>query len=136
MQDQGPDGILGEALETASYLCHPILPVRVPLPGQHHRAALPDEQVLRRRVLVLRSSGNELLRDAPGGQSGSDGVRVPQGDQVYLPQIWCVRIHSEARLAVYPATEHCQREDVHLHLVLVYYPVHYACGPHDLQVRS
>lgn len=40
---------------------------------------------------------------------------------MYLPQIWCVRIHTEARLPLYPAIEYCQREDIRFYLVLVHH---------------
>lgn len=48
---------------------------------------------------------------------------------MHLPQVWCLGINPEARLAVHSAPEHRQREDVHLHLVLVRHPGVHAVLP-------
>lgn len=136
VQDQGADELPGEAPEAAPHLRDPVLSLRVPLPRQHHHAAVPHESLLRRRVLLVRAARDELLRDAAGAARRPDGVCVPARHQVRLPQVRSVRQHPEARLAVHPAAEHCQREDVHLHLVLVHHPLHHAGRTADLQVRG
>jgi hypothetical protein len=97
-----------------------VLRLRVPLPRQRPAAALPDEQVLRRSIPVVRMARDEVLRAGARGPDGSHGVRLPQSDQVHLPQVRSVGVHPEARQSVRAPLEHRQREDVHLHLVLVH----------------
>lgn len=48
------------------------------------------------------------------------GIRVSTNYKVYLPQIWCVWIHTETRLTLRATSEYCQWKDIHIHLVLVY----------------
>lgn len=54
---------------------------------------------------------------------------------MHLPQVRCLRIAAEARLSMHPAPEHCQREDVRVHLVLVLDPARSAHRADDLPVR-
>lgn len=93
--------------------------MRGALSDQHRRPDVPDEQLLRRRVHVVRPARHESCRTDAGAARRSDGVRIPASDQVPVPQVRCVRIYSEARRTVHSAVEHGEREDVHLHLVLV-----------------
>ncbi|KAE8737719.1 hypothetical protein FOCC_FOCC016817 [Frankliniella occidentalis] len=121
-EEEGPHRLLAASCRAAQLLRHPLLPVRDALPGQHHRPALHDEPLLRRRVLQLRAARHVLLGPEPGGARRPHGVRVPARHQVHLPQVRCVRHDPEARLALPSAAQHRQREDVHLHLVLVHDP--------------
>lgn len=97
-----------------------ILGVRMPVSGEHPGAALRDEPILRRRVPLVRLEGDALLRRGPGRPRRPHGVHLPPRHQVHLPQVRSIRQHPEARQSVHPASEHRQRENVHLHLVLVY----------------
>ena len=47
---------------------------------------------------------------------------IAQVDEVHLPQVRDERGAGEARRALHPATQHLQREDLHLPLVLDAHP--------------
>jgi len=52
---------------------------------------------------------------------------------VYLPQVWCLRHDTAARFPLHIAAKHRQREDIHLHLVLVLHPGYHAVRPVGIQ---
>ena len=54
--------------------------------------------------------------------SFADDLCLPTYDQVHIPQIRHFGEHREARRALHPPPQHCQREDIHLHLVLAPLP--------------
>lgn len=96
-----------------------VLDVRIHVPGQRSVADLLDEQIFRRRVRHLRSPCDRHVVRTPGRQDRSHGVHIPAGDEMHVPQVRPVRHHTETRLAVRATSEHRQREDLHIHMVLV-----------------
>jgi len=101
---------------------HSVLGLRISLLHQHYRADVSDESLLRWRVPLVRHQYHEAFGCAAGAKGGSHGLCVPPGDQVHLPQVWSLWFAAEARLTLHPAAEHCEREDVRVHLVLVLDP--------------
>lgn len=89
------------------------------MPGQHYTADILDEQILRRRVHHVRAARHRHDHRTPGQPGGPDGLHISPGDQVHFPQVWAIWDHAEARFAVCVTTEHPQREDLHIHMVLV-----------------
>lgn len=112
-----------------------ILDMRADVSGQHCGADIRHEQIFRRRVHHVRSACDQHVDRTPGRPHGPDGVHIPPGDQVHVPQVRPVRHRAETRLAVRAALEHRQRKDLHIHMVLVHRAVVRA-GPHGRpQVR-
>lgn len=96
-----------------------ILDVRVYVSGQHSVADLLDEQVFRGRVHQVRFPSDRHVRQTPGRQGRPNGVHISPGDEMHVPQVRPVRDHTETRLAVRATAEHHQRENLHIHMVLV-----------------
>lgn len=86
---------------------------------QHFTSDLRNEQIFRRRVYHLRTQSDQHVHRAPRRPDRSHGLHISQGDQVYFPQVWPLRDHPETRFVVRTAAEHSQREDIHIHMVLV-----------------
>lgn len=103
------------------------------MPREHLPSNVPDESVLRRRVPELRSTRAAVLRRSAGGTRRPYGLRVSSRHQVHLSQIRCFGNDTEARLPLHTAAKHRQRKDLHLHLVLVYDPLHHADRSDGLQ---
>lgn len=55
---------------------------------------------------------------------------------MHVPEVWFIRYHPAARFHVHPLTEHHQREDVHLPLVLVHHHGHPPLHSRCLQVKE
>lgn len=96
-----------------------VLDVRVHVPGQHSAADILHEPILRRRVHHVRSPGDRHVLGAPGRPRRPHGVHIPQGDQVHIPQVRSIGYRGKTRFAVPVTAEHCQREDLHINMVLV-----------------
>lgn len=52
---------------------------------------------------------------------------------MYLPQVWCLGHDTKARFPLHTAVKHRQREDIHLHLVLVLHTGHHVVRPVGVQ---
>lgn len=53
------------------------------------------------------------------GANRSDDTNIPARDQMSLLQVRSVGQHWNHRRPVHTATQHCQRENIHFHMVLV-----------------
>lgn len=109
-------------LSESQPLCFPLLGLWMHLPYQHHSTAVSHEQILRGRILVLWLARHEFLRAISRWPHRSNGLYFPQSHQVHLPQIWSVGQHTKTRQSLHSSSQHRQREDLHLHLVLVHDP--------------
>lgn len=85
-----------------------VLDVRVHVPGQHSVADLLDEQILRRRVLNLRSPSVEHVQRAPRRQGRSNGVHIPHDDEMHVSQVRSLGHGAETRFAVRVTAQHHQ----------------------------
>lgn len=96
-----------------------VLDMRVHVLGQYCAADIRHEQIFRRRVRHVRSPGDRHVLGAPGRPIRPHGLHIPKGDQVHVPQVRSVGHRRETRFTVPAAAEHRQREDLHIHMVLV-----------------
>lgn len=110
----------------------PLLRLRSPMPGEHHHPTLPDGPLLRRRVPQIWLECPQHIRRPPGKKNRPHGLRLSPSHQVHFPQIRSLRNNPETWLALHPAAQHSQREDLHLHLVLVLALDSFACWIADL----
>ena len=83
------------------------------------RSDVLDGQIFRRCLHDVRTGGDSICGARPGRQARSHGLHLSAHDQVHLPQVRCFWRGGETRRALHPATQHCQREDLHFHVVLV-----------------
>ena len=82
------------------------------------RSNVPAGSVFWWYILHLRNWGDEFRRSRSGRSDWSDDICLPSDDQVHLPQIWNIREHRKTRCTLYFAAQHCQRKNLHLHMVL------------------
>lgn len=122
-------------LSDAQHVCVPVFRLRGPLPCQYFPSTVPDESIFRRRVPQLWTASLTIIRRSTGRTCRSYGLRLSTRYQMHIPQVWCIRDHTEARLSMYPTVEHRQRENVHFHLVLVYHPIDFVDRLDGLQSR-
>jgi len=113
-----------------------ILDVRVYVSGQRSVADLLDEQVFRWRVHHVRSSSNRHVRRTPGRSNRPHGLHISTGDEMHFSQVRSVWDHTETRLPMRAPAEHHQREDLHIHMVLVSTAVDRTRPDGRLQVRT
>ena len=76
-----------------------------------------------RRVHHLRLRRHQIHRAGARGAYRSHVPGIPEGDQVHIPQVWCVRHGAEVRRSLRATAQHRQREDLRVPLVLVHHPV-------------
>lgn len=99
-----------------------LLPVRAAESRQRRRPDLLHRLLPGRRVHHLRLRGPQVHRAGARAAHGSHVPGVPEGDQVHIPQVWCVRHGAEVRWSLRAAAQHRQREDLRVPLVLVHHP--------------
>lgn len=105
------------------FLCIPIFLLRSPKLHQRGRPDIFHGLLPRWRILDVWS-GRRKVHGIRAWRSGRSYVpRFPEGYQMYLPQIWCVRYRTKVRRSLRSTVEHRQREDLRVPLVLVHYPV-------------
>lgn len=80
---------------------------------------VPDRCVPWRSIHQIRHRCDQVLPGGPGKPHWPDGGSVPSSDQVYVPQVWSLRLHPTSRRSVCAGPQHPQREDLHLPLVSI-----------------
>lgn len=106
-------------------LCVPLFHLRGAELCQRHRPDVFHELLLGRRVLQVWAGGAELHRNGAGAARRPDVARLPEADQVHVPQVWCVGQRAKVRRPVRAAAEHCEREDLRVPVVLVHDSDHF-----------
>lgn len=86
---------------------------------EYYRSNVLDERFLQRRILQLRFARIELNGRPTRKPYRSDGLRIPENDQVHLPEVRSKRKLTDTRRSVRATVEHNQRKSLHHHLVFV-----------------
>lgn len=88
--------------------------------GKYCHSNVDHESIFRWRISFIWMACHEFIGYSTRTTIWSNGVCVSSHYKMYIPQIWCIRINTKTRFIMHTSIEYCQRENIYIHLVLVY----------------